>query len=88
MLTEGSGWRTRDAGRQASRSGGEGCYYARGQVAAEVLQAPGRHGSMRGVPVLESRGSGRPEGQRRRAISVADRIHLSQSPVKFRHVQG
>jgi hypothetical protein len=59
MLTEGSGWRTRDAGRPALRSGGEGCHCARGQVAAEVLLAPGRHESMRAVPVMEPRGSGR-----------------------------
>ena len=74
MLTEGSGRRTRDAGGPASRSGGEGCHCARGQVAAEVLQAPGRRRSRRGAPARDSRGSGWPEVHRRREIATADKF--------------
>ena len=52
-----------------SGPGGGARHWARGPVDEGVLWASRLHGSTRGVPAREPRGSGRPESRRRRPIA-------------------
>ena len=81
-------WRSGGAEVLRQHRGGLVSTGVRGGVAAGVRGTLGLHGPTCGVPVMEPRGSGRPEVYRRRAITVRTELTGVGARARFRRGKG